>query len=438
MLDPVRLLESKKLGLPHPAADIRALVEGYMAGAVPDYQMSAWLMAVRLNGMDDAETLAYTDALLHSGITYSWDGLDRPVVDKHSSGGVGDKTSLVVVPLAVACGLAMPKISGRGLGLTGGTLDKLESIPGMRLDLGEEELRAQIEWVGGAIVAQSAELVPADGLTYALREVTASTDSVPLIAASIMCKKLATGAGTIVLDVKCGAGAFMGDVAAARELATAMVGIGNGAGRTVRAFVTAMDAPLGRAVGHSLEVREALDTLRGEGPADLVELALTVVAALVRDSGLRPTPRAARELAEKKLGDGEAYERMEEMIAAQGGDLEAFIASPAHAGKVRLAVTAHEGGYVAATDADGVALAVRQLGGGRLKKTDEIDFGVGVVLVGKPGDAVERGGPLAEVYAADDDSAQAAAARLLEAIQISSEKPVATPLVLEQLGGAPQ
>jgi pyrimidine-nucleoside phosphorylase len=438
VLDPVRILEAKKMGRAHPAADIRALVDGYVAGAVPDYQMSAWLMAVRLNGMDDAETLAYTDALLHSGITYSWSGLDRPVVDKHSSGGVGDKTSLVVVPLAAACGLAMPKISGRGLGLTGGTLDKLESIPGMRLDLDEAEFRAQIARVGCAIVAQSAELVPADGLTYALREVTASTDSVPLIAASIMCKKLATGAGTIVLDVKCGAGAFMRDVAAARELAAAMVGIGNGAGRTVRAFVTAMDAPLGRAVGHSLEVREALDTLRGAGPADLVELALTLVAALVRDSGLRPAPRAARELAEKKLGNGEAYERMEEMIAAQGGDLAAFDEAPPHSGKKRLVVDAPEDGYIAAIDADAVALAVRQLGGGRLQKTDNIDLGVGVVLARKPGDAVERGEALVEVYAADDDAAQAAATRLLEAIQISRGQSPAIPLVLEQLGGAPQ
>ncbi len=434
MLDPVRVLETKKLGRAHPSEDIRALVEGYVTGVVPDYQMSAWLMAVRLNGMDDAETLAYTDALLHSGITYSWEDLDRPVVDKHSSGGVGDKTSLVVAPLAVACGLAMPKISGRGLGLTGGT----ESIPGMRLDLDQAEFRAQIGRVGCAIVAQSDELVPADGLTYALREVTASTDSVPLIAASIMCKKLATGAGTIVLDVKCGSGAFMADAAAARELAAAMVRIGTGAGRTVRAFVTAMDAPLGAAVGHSLEVAEALDTLRGEGPADLVELALTLVAALVRDSGLRPAPRAARQLAEEKLGDGAAYAKMEEMIAAQGGDLAAFAQAPPHAEKTRRIATAPEGGHIAGIDAEAVALTVRRLGGGRLKKTDDIDPGVGVVLAGGVGRAVERGGPLAEVYAADDDAARAAAARLLEAIQISPEKPATAPLVLDQLGGAPQ
>ena len=438
MFDPVRLLETKKVGLPHPAADIRALVDGYVAGAVPDYQMSAWLMAVRLNGMDAAETLAYTDALLHSGINYSWDGLDRPVVDKHSSGGVGDKTSLVVVPLAAACGLAMPKISGRGLGLTGGTLDKLESIPGLQLDLDEAEFRAQIGRVGCAIVAQSDELVPADGLTYALREVTASTDSVPLIAASIMCKKLATGAGTIVLDVKCGSGAFMVDVAAARELATAMVGIGNGAGRTVRAFVTAMDAPLGTAVGHSLEVAEALATLRGEGPADLVELALTLVAALLRDSGLRPAPRAARELAEEMLGNGTAYARMEEMIAAQGGDLAAFDEAPTHAGKTRLVVEAPESGYIAAIDAEAVALTVRGLGGGRLTKIDAIDLGVGVVLARKTGQSVERGAPLAEVYAADDVAAENAAARLREAIRISPEQPAAAALVLEQLGGALQ
>jgi thymidine phosphorylase len=218
-----------------------------------------------------------------------------------------------------------------------------------------------------------------------------------------------------------------------------MVGIGHGAGRTVRAFVTAMDAPLGQAVGHSLEVQEALNTLRrGDGPADLVELALTLVAALVRDSGLRPAPRAARELTEKKLRDGSAYAVMEEMIAAQGGDLAAFVDAPAHAGRMRQVVEAPEAGFIAAIDADAVALAVRQLGGGRLKKSDDIDLGVGVVLARKPGQAVERGGPLAEVYAADDGAAQAAATQLSAAIQIAPEQPAAQPLVLEQLGGAPQ
>ena len=301
ILDPVSLIEIKKTGKTHEAAQIRALVDEFIAGSVPDYQMAAWLMAVRLNGLDDAETAAYTTALLESGRQYSWDDLDRPVVDKHSSGGVGDNTSLVVVPLAAACGLAVPKISGRGLGITGGTLDKLETIPGLRLQLGEREFKDQVRAVGAAIVSQSEDFVPADGKIYALRAVTATADSIPLIAASIMCKKLATGARTIVLDVKAGSGAFMPDLDSARALAGTMVRIGAAAGRRVRAFVTDMDTPLGAAVGHSLEVSEALDTLRGDGPPDLVELALTLVAALIRDSGLRPAPRAARQLAEKML-----------------------------------------------------------------------------------------------------------------------------------------
>lgn len=426
------------MGRPHSAAEIHALVDGFVEGGVADYQMSAWLMAVRLNGLDDAETLAYTDALLESGRTYTWSDLDRPVVDKHSSGGVGDKTSLVVVPLAAACGLAVPKISGRGLGLTGGTLDKLEAIPDIRLGLDEAEFRAQIRQIGAAIVAQSADLVPADGKTYALRAVTATADSIPLIAASIMCKKLATGADTIVLDVKTGSGAFMADGESARALAGKMVQIGANAGRTMRAFVTAMDTPLGAAVGHSLEVAEALDTLRGDGPPDLVELALTLVAALIRDSGLRPAPRAARQLAEKMLDSGDGYAKMEAMISAQGGDLAAFNRLPAHAdGRTRRVVNAPAEGYVSRLDARGIGLTVRQLGGGRFKKTDDIDLGVGVVLMKKPGDRVERGEPLAEIYAPSAAAAEAASARLLAAVGMSDQKPVVAPLVLDQVVGSP-
>ena len=435
-LDPVGVIETKKMRCAHAAGEIRALVDGFVAGDVPDYQMAAWLMAVRLNGLDEAEISAYTTALLESGRTYSWDDLDRPVVDKHSSGGVGDKTSLVVVPLAAACGLAVPKISGRGLGLTGGTLDKLESIPGMRLQLTDREFKDQIRSLGAAIVGQSADFVPADGRTYALREITSTADSIPLIAASIMCKKLATGADTIVLDVKAGSGAFMNDLESARTLARTMVRIGSSAGRKVRAFVTDMDTPLGSAVGHSLEVSEALDTLRGEGPPDLVELALTLVAALIRDSGLRPAPRAARQLAEKMLSSGEAYAKMEEMIASQGGDLPAFQGSPAHAKlDARRTVAAPAGGFISRLDARAIVLVVRQLGGGRFKKSDQVDPGVGVRLIKKIGDSVKQGDPLAEVYASDAAAADRASQLLLSAIDIADAKPSPAPLVLDQIVG---
>jgi pyrimidine-nucleoside phosphorylase len=435
--DPVGLIETKKLGRSHAAGEIRSLIDSFACGDVPDYQMAAWLMAVRLNGLDEVETADYTTALLESGRTYAWDDLDRPVVDKHSSGGVGDKTSLVVVPLAAACGLAVPKISGRGLGLTGGTLDKLDAIPGMRLQLGEREFKDQIRTVGAAIVAQSSDFVPADGKTYALREVTSTADSISLIAASIMCKKLATGADTIVLDVKAGSGAFMTDLKSARTLARAMVQIGTAAGRNVRAFVTEMNTPLGAAVGHSLEVSEALDTLRGDGPADLVELSLTLVAALIRDSGLRSAPRAARNLADKMLSTGAGYAKMEEMIAAQGGDLAAFQRSPAHAClAARKIVAAPADGYVSRLDARATVLVVRRLGGGRFKKSDDVDPGVGVRLEKKIGDRVKRGDALAEIYAPDAASADRATGPLLDAFEITEAKPRPAPLILDQIVGA--
>ncbi len=434
--DSVGLIEIKKLGHPHAAGDIRVLVDGFVRGEVPDYQMAAWLMAVRLNGLDELETMDYTNALLESGRTYTWQDLDRPVVDKHSSGGVGDKTSLVVVPLAAACGLAVPKISGRGLGLTGGTLDKLDAIPGMRLQLREREFKDQIRTVGAAIVAQSGDFVPADGKTYALREVTSTADSIPLIAASIMCKKLATGADTIVLDVKAGSGAFMTNLDSARALAHAMVQIGTAAGRTVRAFVTEMNTPLGAAVGHSLEVSEALDTLRGDGPSDLVELSLTLVAALIRDSGLRPAPRAARNLAEKMLSTGAGYVKMEQMIAAQGGDLAAFQHSPAHdALEARQIVAAPADGYISSLHAREIVLVVRQLGGGRFKKNDDVHPGVGVRLETKVGDRVKRGDALAEIYAPDAASADRSARLLLDAFEITEAKARPTSLILDQIAG---
>ena len=425
------LLQDKKMARAHSSDEIRGLVEGFTEATVPDYQMAAWLMAVYFQGLDDLELSALTDSLMNSGRRYSWDGMDRPIVDKHSSGGVGDKTSLVLIPLVAACGLAIPKISGRGLGLTGGTVDKLESIPGMKLNLDAETFKAQVESVGAAIVGQSADFVPADGGIYALRELTSTTDSIPLIAASIMSKKLATGADTILLDVKVGSGAFMRDLAEARLLAKTMVSLGTRAGRKTRAFVSSMDNPLGHAIGNSLEVAEAIETLRGDGPSDLVELAITFAAALIRDSGLRSAPRAARELAERMLSGGYAYEKLEELVEAQGGNLEAFVQSPAH-DKLGSPIVACAplSGYISGIDARCVALLVRSLGGGRMQKSDSISPGVGIRLLKKIGDSVQAGEVVAEIYAQPSASEVMVSSAFLEAVEIGESRPLPIATVL--------
>ncbi|HEX5724154.1 MAG TPA: thymidine phosphorylase, partial [Longimicrobiaceae bacterium] len=290
----VALIERKKAGEALTDGELRFLCRGYLDGSIPDYQVAAWLMAVVWRGMTPAETLAFTRALVDTGARLDWSGLDRPTVDKHSTGGVGDKTSIVLVPLMAAAGAAFVKMSGRGLGHTGGTLDKLESIPGFRVDLSPEEMRAQVERIGCALVGQSPALVPADGALYALRDVTATVDSVPLIAASVMSKKLAGGAGAIVLDVKWGSGAFMRTPAEARALARVMVELGEGAGRRTRAVLSGMEQPLGSAVGNALEVREAIDTLRGGGPPELWALTLELGAHLLLLAGLAASADAAR------------------------------------------------------------------------------------------------------------------------------------------------
>lgn len=425
------LLQQKKMARAHSSDEILQLVQGFAEATIPDYQMAAWLMAVYFQGLDDLELSAFTESLMNSGRRYTWEGIDRPIVDKHSSGGVGDKTSLVLIPLAAACGLAIPKISGRGLGLTGGTVDKLESIPGMRLHLDAEEFEAQVRSVGAAIVGQSGDFVPADGRIYALRELTSTTDSIPLIAASIMSKKLATGAATILLDVKVGSGAFMQDIAEARLLAKTMVSLGTRAGRKTRAFVTSMDNPLGTAIGNSLEVAEAIETLRGEGPSDLVDLAITFAAALIRDSGLRSAPRAARQLAERMLGGGYAYEKMEELVDSQGGNLEAFIQSPAHE-KLGSPIVACApiSGYISSIDARSVAILVRNLGGGRMQKSDSISPGVGVRLTHRVGDSVQAGDVLAEIYAHPSASEVLVSGTFLESVEIVGSRPLPATAIL--------
>ena len=418
----VPLIERKKNGGELAPDEIRGLLAGYLDRSIPDYQVAAWLMAVCWRGMTEGETLAMTQAMVDTGATLEWADLDRPTVDKHSTGGVGDKTSLVLVPLMAEAGAAFVKMSGRGLGHTGGTLDKLESIAGFRTELGLEEMGAQVRRIGCALVGQSPALVPADGALYSLRDVTATVDSVPLIASSIMSKKLAGGAGTIVLDVKWGSGAFMTTQEAARELAGALVRIGEGAGRRTRAVLSSMREPLGRAVGNALEVREALDTLNGAGPADLWALTLELGTHLMLLSGLASSADDAVRTLTALRDSGAAARRMEMLLEAQGGDPR-VVARPdlLPAAPVVRTVAADADGWVAEADARTIAEAALQLGAGRLRKGDPVDPAVGVVVLARVGDRLAPGAPLAEVHARTDAAAEAAEARLRDAFRLSPE-----------------
>jgi len=420
----VEAIRRKRDGEALPTSEIQALVEGYVAGRIPDYQMSAFLMAVYFRGLDPREMTDLTMAMAQSGDMVRF-GDDPRIVDKHSTGGVGDKTSLVVVPLVAAAGALVPKMSGRGLGHTGGTLDKLESIPGFRTSLSPEEFRRSVDEVGLAIVGQTGNLVPADKLIYALRDVTATVDSTGLIASSVMSKKIAGGARRLVLDVKAGRGAFMPTAEKALELARAMVSIGKQAGIATVALVTAMDQPLGRAVGNALEVEEAVGCLRGEGPADLRHETVELGAHLVVLAGLAPDIGAARLRLNGLLDTGQALERFRRMVVAQGGDPgvcdrpeEVLPKAPATSEAL-----APVGGWVKGIDALAVGRLCMRLGAGRQRKEDVIDPAVGVVLAAKIGDPVEKGLPLGVVHARSEAEAREGA-RALEAAYEFSEEPV--------------
>jgi pyrimidine-nucleoside phosphorylase len=390
-MNPVRFIQAKRDGLAHAKEEMAAFLLGYLRDEVPDYQVSAWLMAVFFRGLSQEETLWLTEIMAHSGKVLDLSHLPHPV-DKHSSGGVGDKTTLVVAPILAASGCTVAKMSGRGLAHTGGTIDKLESIPGWRGEMTEAEFLERARKVGLVIAAQSQELAPLDGKLYALRDVTATVESLPLIASSIMSKKLAAGARSIVLDVKVGKGAFMKTLEAARALAEAMVAIGKGASRRVRAVLTSMEAPLGQAVGNALEVREAILALKGEGPEDLLQVALTLAEEALKLEGLDPG------LARRVLEEGRALEKFRAFLEAQGGDprvVEDLALLPL---AEELPLLSQEEGVVQEVDALKVGLAVLALGGGRRKKGEAIDHGVGVQLLKKPGDRVERGEALALVH----------------------------------------
>ena len=431
MIRPAELIQRKRDGGELSAAELAELVLEYARDEVPDYQMAAFCMAVFFRGLTPAETFALTDAMVRSGDTLDLHGaLGRTVVDKHSTGGVGDKTTIAVGPIVAACGVPFGKMSGRGLGHTGGTLDKLEAIPGFRVELSEDEFIAQVKDVGLAIIGQTVDLVPADKRLYSLRDVTATVDNVQLIAASIMSKKIASGADAIALDVKVGDGAFMKTIEQARTLAETMRELGERAGQRVICLLTDMDQPLGRAVGNALEIREARATLVGEGPPDFTELVLTASAHLLALSDLEIDQEEGRRRAEAAVRDGSALERYERWVRAQGGDPNED-ALPRAA--VARTVEAPATGFVRRLRALPVGIAALELGAGRARKDDTIDHAVGVVCLRKRGDAVERGEPIAEVHARTDEAAAAAADVVLGAYELGEEPPEHRPIVLDVL-----
>lgn len=433
----IDIIIKKRDGLELTTEEIDFFVQGYTRGEIPDYQAAAWLMAVFLRGMTDRETEDLTMAMARSGDTLDLKDVAPFVVDKHSTGGVGDKVSLVVVPAVAACGQPVGKMTGRGLGFSGGTVDKLESIPGYRTDLSPEEFKAQLARIGLVLTGQSLNLAPADGKFYALRDVTGTVPSLPLIVSSIMSKKIAAGADAIVLDVKVGSGAFMKTVGDAEALARAMVRIGTRVGRRVVALVSDMNQPLGWAVGNALEVKEAIDTLRGGGPADFLEHCLVVAAEMLVLAGKAADPDEGRRLAAEAITSGAAWQKFRALVEAQGGDVRA-VDDPDRLPRARLveAVPSPASGYLQRVDAAEIGLAVVDLGGGREKKGEPIDHAVGVVTHHKVGDRLEKGQPLLTIHANDEERLAAARERLLAAHTIGPEPTDPLPLFYERIDTA--
>lgn len=428
---PQWIIERKRDGAALSEAEIREWIARFADGRLPDYQMAALAMAIYFRGMSPEETLALTDAMMRSGDTLSWDGLSRPTADKHSTGGIGDKISIPLAPLVASCGVAVPMISGRGLGITGGTLDKLESIPGYDTRLSEERFREVVARVGCSIIGQTDRLAPADRRLYALRDVTGTVPSIPLITASILSKKLAEGAATLVFDVKCGAGAFMRTPERARELAGSLLAVARGAGRKAEALVTAMDQPVGETAGNALEIAESVDLLRGAGPADALELALRLAVPMLTLSGAAPDAASARALLESKLASGAALETFARMVEAQGGDPRVAESPESVLPQAPALVdaAAPRAGFLSRVDADGVGRAVLLLGGGRRAVTDAIDPAVGVSRLRKVGERVECGEPLATLHARTRAEAEALVPQVLGAFSFSDE-PVAAPALV--------
>lgn len=431
----VSLIQKKKDGLALTKEEIQWFVMGYVNGEIPDYQVSAMLMAIYFQGLTREETSQLTEVMEYSGDTIDLTPIKGIKVDKHSTGGVGDKTTLVVAPLASACGVPIAKMSGRGLGFTGGTVDKMESIPGFRTALEPEEFLNQVNEIGMSVIGQTAHITPADKMLYALRDVTATVDNFGLIASSIMSKKLAAGSDAIVLDVKVGDGAFMENIEDAVTLAKLMVDIGNDAGRRTVAAITEMGQPLGKAVGNSLEVIEAIETLKGNGPADITELALKLSGIMVYLGGMAVSPEEGMEMTTEALKSGKALARLREFIAAQGGDanvVDDYSLFPQHT--IEMELRADEAGFISGIEARQIGLASQQTGAGRATKEDALDLSAGICLNKKVGDAVEKGDLLATFYGNDEAKVAAAVKMAAEAFKITQEKKDAPKLIKEIIG----
>jgi pyrimidine-nucleoside phosphorylase/thymidine phosphorylase len=428
----VDLIHRKRDGEELAANEIHFVVDGYTRGDIPDYQMSAFLMAVFYSGMSDREVSSMTDSMVSSGSTVDLSAIPGVKVDKHSTGGVGDKTSLISAPLAAAAGVVVPMISGRALGHTGGTLDKLESIPGFRTDLTIEEFKKQLAQHKLAFIGQTAEIAPADGKIYSLRDATATVESIPLIATSIMSKKLAVGLDALVLDVKVGSGAFMKKQVEARRLAQMMVGIGRRLDKRVQALITDMSQPLGYAVGNALEIMEVSQTLQNAGPADLTRLSLELAARMIYLGKITKTLDEAREMAQSRLLDGSGYRKFKEVIAAQGGNpkvLDQFELLPNATGAQEI--TTQRAGYVSAIDAELIGQASSMIGAGRATKDDSIDPAVGVILEVKVGQKIDAGGILCRIYHTSDEHLADASELLEDAFKISNQAVEERDLILE-------
>ena len=434
MTEPLRVVDiilKKKAGFPLSAEEIDFIVQGYSRDQIPDYQVAAWLMATCWRGMDDREIADLTLSMAHSGEILNLHDVAPIIVDKHSTGGVGDKTSLVLTPLVASSGLTVAKMSGRSLGFSGGTMDKLESVPGFRAELSLQEFRDAARRVGLVITAQSLELAPADKKIYALRDVTATVDSIPLIASSVMSKKIAAGSDCIALDVKVGRGAFMPTLDLALLLANTMVRIGERAGRKVRAIISSMEQPLGHAVGNALELAEAVRTLQGEGPKDLLELCLALGGLLLQMAGRADTPEQARTILQQQLASGAAWEKFRAFVANQGGSLDVLD----HPERLPTATIVEpflspQDGYLAHLDARQIAQACMALGAGRTKTNAPIDHAVGVVLHAKVGEAVRKGQALLSLHANDSTRLEQARDILGQAFQIQPEPVAVPPLIL--------
>ena len=435
MINPVALITAKRDGEALPTDDLKGLIDAYTRGDVPDYQMSAFLMASFLRGMNGQETAALTDAMLYSGVVLDLSATPGLKVDKHSTGGVGDKVSLILAPMVAACGVPVPMISGRGLGHSGGTLDKLEAIPGFRTDLSIAEYKAQLATLGLVMIGQTREIAPADRKLYALRDVTATVEFIPFIAASIMSKKLAEGIDALVLDVKAGRGAFMKTQADARRLAETLVGIGERFGKPTVAWMTSMDVPLGRAIGNWPEVEESIRCLRGEDVPDLMEVTLALAGEMIYLGGVAASPEEGRAHARQAIASGKAFDTFVELVEAQHGDASVLRDPASRDGSAPVAevrAPEHAQGYVADLDALALGHLAMAMGAGRRTKDDRVDPTAGIVLHKKPGDAVTPGDVLASLHTKKTDALAHFSTTLQTTYTFSETQPDPTPMLLDR------